>query len=151
MATVILTETWGMEISASPCAAIQEGAATNQGHSINFNLPAGSVIPLNTALPAFQHDVSIVGPGASQLTIQRSAAGGTPNFLIFSFIPINGNFNNSISGVTLANGNNFNTGSTFPQGGCLYNASPDVTTLTDVTFRGCASLTNGGGIYNGGR
>ena len=131
-------------------AAIQEGAATNQGHSINFNLPAGSVIPLNTALPAFQHDVSIVGPGASQLTIQRSAAGGTPNFLIFSFIPINGNFNNSISGVTLANGNNFNTGSTFPQGGCLYNASPDVTTLTDVTFRGCASLTNGGGIYNGG-
>lgn len=131
-------------------AAIQEGASVFQGHSINFNLPAGSVISLNTALPAFQHDVSIVGPGASQLTIQRSTAGGTPNFIIFSFIPINGNFNNSISGVTVANGNNLNVGSTFPQGGCLYNASPDVTTLTDVTFRGCASLTNGGGIYNGG-
>src|SRR4030095_1566205 len=37
-------------------AAIQEGAFSNQGHSINFNLPAGSVITLSTVLPTFQHD-----------------------------------------------------------------------------------------------
>jgi hypothetical protein len=36
-------------------AAIQEGAFSNQGHSINFNLPAGSVITLSTALPSFEH------------------------------------------------------------------------------------------------
>jgi CSLREA domain-containing protein len=130
-------------------AAIQEGKVGFQGHSINFSLPAGSVITLNTQLPAFQNNVTIVGSGSNQLTIQRSTAGGTPNFTIFSFVPINGNFNNSISGLTIANGNNPNSGGTFPQGGCLFNMSPVISTLTDIALRGCTG-TNGGAINNGG-
>src|SRR2546429_4550159 len=130
-------------------AAISEGRVGSQGHSINFNLPVGSVITLNSALPAFQSNVTIVGPGSSQLTIQRNMAGGTPNFTIFSFMPINGNFNDSISGLTLANGISANSGSSFPQGGCLFNFNAVATSLTDVAFRGCTS-TNGGAIYNVG-
>ena len=130
-------------------AAIQEGKSTNQGHNISFSLAASSTITLNSGLPAFNQNVTIVGPGSRQLTIQRSTAGGTPNFTIFFFAPINGNFTNSISGLTIANGNNPNSGSTFPQGGCLFNESPVVSTLTDVTFRGCTG-TNGGAINNGG-
>jgi CSLREA domain-containing protein len=130
-------------------AAISEGRVGSQGHSINFNLPAGSVIVLNSALPAFQSNVTIVGPGSRQLVIKRNTAGGTPNFTIFSFVPINGNFNNSISGLTIANGNNPNSGGTFPQGGCLFNMSPVISTLTDLSLRGCTG-TNGGAINNGG-
>jgi CSLREA domain-containing protein len=129
-------------------AAIQEGQVGNQGHSISFNLPANSVITLNTALPTFQGNVTIVGPGSSQLTIQRSTADGTPDFTIFSFAPINGNFTDTISGLTLANGKNTASGS-FPTGGCLFNLEFDVVTVTDVTFRGCTGL-NGGAINNGG-
>jgi len=131
-------------------AAIQEGQVGNQGHSINFNLPSGSVITLNTQLPGFVGNVTIVGPGSNQLTIQRSTAGGTPNFTIFFFAPINGNFNDSISGLTIANGNNpAGSGAGIGSGGCLNNMSPDVVTLTDMTLRGCTAQ-NGGAISNGG-
>src|SRR5205807_9420716 len=93
----------------------------------------------NTDHPRYQNNVTIVGPGSSQLTIQRSTAGGTTNFTIFSFAPLNGNFNDSISGLTLANDNNTSAGS-FPTSGCLFNLSFDVVTVTDVTFRGCTGL-----------
>ena len=131
-------------------AAIQEGGFSGQGHSINFNLPAGSVITLNTALPNFVESTSIVGPGSSLLTIQRSPAPGTPNFVIFSFQPINHNFTNTVSGLTITNGSNPTAGgATGGSGGCLFNFNAVATTLTDMVFRGCTAV-NGGAIYNVG-
>jgi predicted outer membrane repeat protein len=120
-------------------AAVSEGKVGNTGHSVNFNLPSGSVIVLNTQLPSFSGNVTIVGPGSNQLTIQRSTAGGTPSFSIFFFAPINGNFTDAVSGLTIANGSS----------GCLVNQSFDTVTLTGMVVKNCTG-TNGGGILNGG-
>jgi CSLREA domain-containing protein len=131
-------------------AAIQETNAVSSDDTINFSLPANSAITLNTALPAFSGNIAIVGPGASLLTIQRSTAAGTPNFRFFTFVPINGNFNNSISGLTLVNGL-APTGSGFSsdQGGAVYNSNNCTLTITDVVIRGNNALS-GGGIFNAG-
>jgi CSLREA domain-containing protein len=129
-------------------AAVQETNAASGADIINFNLPANSTITLNTQL-GFNGNISIVGPGSSLLTIQRNSAGGTPNFPIFFFVPINGNFDDSVSGLTILNGNA--TGSSFPSnsGGGIYNNSFSTLTLTDVVISG-STAKNGGGLYNGG-
>ena len=116
--------------------------------TINFNLPRNSIITLNTQV-GFNGNISIVGPGASLLTIQRSAAAGTPIFQIFSFAPINGNFNDFISGVTISNGDATGTFSSNMSGGGILSSSFCALTLTDVVITGNTS-TNGGGLYNDG-
>ncbi|MFY9621540.1 MAG: choice-of-anchor Q domain-containing protein [Pyrinomonadaceae bacterium] len=130
-------------------AAIQEGNFAGGGYTINFNLAAGTVISLNTVLPGFSGNITISGPGSNSLTIQRSTAAGTGNFGILSFAPINGNFTNSVSGVTLSNGNS--TLNSFPgdSGGALINSSSCNTSMTDVVIKNSVA-TNGGGVYNGG-
>jgi CSLREA domain-containing protein len=129
-------------------AAIQEANAAAGADTINFNLPRNSIITLNTQV-GFNGNISIVGPGASLLTIQRSAAAGTPIFQIFSFAPINGNFNDFISGVTISNGDATGTFSSNMSGGGILNSSFCALTLTDVVITGNTS-TNGGGLYNDG-
>jgi CSLREA domain-containing protein len=130
-------------------AAIQEVSAASGADTINFNLPANSIITLNTQLPYLSGNISIVGPGSTLLTIQRSAAAGTPIFQIFSFTPINGNFNDSVSGLTLLNGNATGTFTSNMSGGGIFNFEACVLTLTDVVISGSTS-TNGGGLYNEG-
>jgi CSLREA domain-containing protein len=131
-------------------AALQETNFVSSADTINFSLPANSTITLNTQLPSFSGNTSIVGPGSALLTIQRSTAAGTPNFRFFTFVPINGNFNNSISGLTLVNGL-APTGSGFSsdQGGAVYNSNNCTLTITDVVIRGNNALS-GGGIFNAG-
>jgi CSLREA domain-containing protein len=130
-------------------AAIQEANAVSAADTINFNLPANSTITLPTQLPAFIGNFSIVGPGAALLTIQRSSAAGTPIFQIFSFTPINGNFNDSVSGLTLLNGNATGPFTSNMSGGGIFNFQACALTLTDVVISGSTS-TNGGGLYNEG-
>ena len=131
-------------------AALQETNFVSSADTINFSLPANSIITLDTSLPSFSGNTTIVGPGSALLTIQRSTAAGTPNFRFFTFFPINGNFNNSISGLTLVNGL-APTGSFFgaDQGGAIFNANSCTLTLTDVVIRGNNAPT-GGGLYNAG-
>jgi len=130
-------------------AAIQEANAVSGADTINFSLPPNSTITLSTQLPNFVGNFSIVGPGSSLLTIQRSSAAGTPIFQIFSFVPINGNFNDSVSGLTLLNGNATGPFTSNMSGGGIFNYSACVLTLTDVVISGSTS-TNGGGLYNEG-
>jgi len=130
-------------------AAVQEANAVSSNDTINFSLPANSTITLDTSLPAFLGNITIAGPGASSLTIQRSTGAGTPEFRIFSFVPINGNFNDSISGLTIANGLVTVPFFATDSGGCIYNESPGILTMTDTVIRG-SSAKNGGGIYNTG-
>jgi uncharacterized delta-60 repeat protein/CSLREA domain-containing protein len=130
-------------------AAIQEANAASGADTINFSLAANSTITLNTQLPAFIGNISIVGPGANLLTIQRSSAVGTPIFQVFSFTPINGNFNDSVSGLTILNGNATGTFTSNMSGGGIFNFSACALTLTDVVISGSTS-TNGGGLYNEG-
>jgi CSLREA domain-containing protein len=131
-------------------AALQETNFVSSADTINFSLPANSTITLNTQLPSFSGNTSIVGPGSALLTIQRSTAAGTPSFRFFTFVPINGNFNNSISGLTLVNGLAPTSGGFgSDQGGAIFNANSCVLTLTDVVIRGNNAPT-GGGLYNSG-
>jgi CSLREA domain-containing protein len=130
-------------------AAIEEVSAASGADTVNFNLPANSTITLNTQLPYLSGNISIVGPGSSLLTIQRSSAAGTPIFQIFSFTPINGNFNDSVSGLTLLNGNATGTFTSNMSGGGIFNFEACALTLTDVVISGSTSA-NGGGLYNEG-
>src|SRR5882672_1513784 len=87
-----------------------ECVAGNGVDTINFSVTG--VINLTTELPVFNgHDFSLTGPGASQLTIQRSSASDTPDFPLFHKI----NGTETISGVTLRNGR----GGIVNQGGTL--------------------------------
>jgi CSLREA domain-containing protein len=130
-------------------AAIQEANAASGADTINFSLPANSIITLNTQLPAFIGNISIVGPGSSLLTIQRSFATGTPVFPVFNFAPINGNFNDVVSGLTVLNGSATGDAGSNMFGGGIVNFMSSTLTLTDVVISGSTS-TNGGGFFNGG-
>src|SRR5258706_4354151 len=81
-------------------AAIQETNAVFSNDTITFSLPASSTIPLSTALPDINGNLTLTGPGSTQLTVTRSTAGGTPAFRIFT---VNGATTN-FSGLTITNG-----------------------------------------------
>jgi len=120
-------------------AAIQEVNAVAGTETISFdpNLN-GATITLNSALPDLLSSVNIVGPGASLITIERSAAPGTPNFRILN-IP-SGLINVSISGLTLRNGKEDSDGGGIRNLGNL--------TITATNISGNSALS-GGAIFSG--
>src|SRR5260221_14726413 len=75
------------------------GALT--GDTITFSLPATSAITLTNGELLINRDLTINGPGAKLLTVQRSAANGTPAFRIFDIAV---GIYATISGLTIANG-----------------------------------------------
>lgn len=81
-------------------AAIQEANSVFGNDAITFGLPPSSTITLNTALPDITGNLTITGPGSTQLTVMRSTAGGTPDFRIFFVNNVTTNF----SGMTVSNG-----------------------------------------------
>lgn len=126
-------------------AAIGEANANTAGRDmIMFALPWPSIIDLTLGpLNITANNVSIVGPGARRLIIQRSAATGTPNFRIFH-IP-NAEVNTVIRGLTIKNG----LAGTFLSGGGIRIAAGSTLNLTDVAILNNAGGT-GGGIANEG-
>jgi CSLREA domain-containing protein len=129
-------------------------------------------ITLLNALPTLVSDMLVIGPGSSQLTIQRSIAGGTPNFRIFTVASM---MTVSISGMTITNGRTADGvppasgsfGNPGDHGGGIMNSG--VLTLTNMTITGnrtgngslppsSSSGSNfggpggfGGGIYSSGQ
>jgi hypothetical protein len=101
-------------------------------------------IHLKSPLPAITDDLIIAGPGADQLTIQRSSGG---NYRIFT---VAAGVQAQIFSLTVTNG--FASGTTW--GGGIFNAG--TLTLGGVAVVGnradCGSCSNarGGGILNGG-
>jgi hypothetical protein len=71
------------------------------GDTINFSLPADSTITLTSAELAITKSLTITGPGADTLTVQRSTAGGTPSFRILHFSGVS---DITISGLTISHG-----------------------------------------------
>jgi hypothetical protein len=58
----------------------------NQPNAIAFAGAARQgTLTLTVRLPAIVNDLTITGPAANQVTVQRSNAAGTPTFDIFSF------------------------------------------------------------------
>jgi hypothetical protein len=115
-------------------------AATSDGDTIQFD-PAlnGQAITLTSAqLEIINKSINIEGPGASQLTVQRSTATDTPAFRIFS---IRCNTPVTITGLTISNGNEPESGG----GGIAANAEP--LTLARCVISG-NSASSGGGIFS---
>jgi CSLREA domain-containing protein len=91
----------GTGVCTLRAAIMQANFGVSSADVINFNLPANSTINLDTALDSVGDDLNINGPGAQTLRVQRSTAGGTPLFTIFTIFP---NKNVSISGLTISRG-----------------------------------------------
>jgi hypothetical protein len=115
------------------------------GSAITFSV-SGS-ITLASALPDIGRSVQILGPGATTLTVQRSAATGTPAFRILTVGGPTGGIQDvtvTLAGLTLANGQ---VTDFFGSGGGIDNAGT-------LTVANCALTGNaasiGGGIDNAG-
>jgi hypothetical protein len=123
-------------------AAVQEANNSGGLNVINFALPTGSVIELTFGELLITKGVHIVGPGARRLSIQRSAAAGTPNFRIFH-IGANAGSIMIIRGFSVKNGN------VDGDGGGFYIESGNLIRMTDV-FATNNNAKRGGGIANAG-
>jgi CSLREA domain-containing protein len=107
------------------------------GTTITFAGNVRGAITLTSGELVVDKGVIINGPGADQLTVQRSALTGTSAFRIFNVGNINNNYNTTISGLTIANGKANGGGGVANGGGTL--------TLDRVTISGNASNSFGGG------
>ena len=115
------------------------------GSTITF---AGSVnlVTLTTAEILIDKSLTITGPGADLLTVQRSFSAGTPEFRIFN-IPFFG-LDITVSGMTVSNGRVPAGGAgvgSFQSGGGIRSASELV--LRNVHVTGNHATTGGGGVY----
>jgi hypothetical protein len=77
--------------------AIQDAAPND---TINFSLPSGSVITLTSGELLIDKNLTISGPGANYLTVQRSGSAAP-----FRILKIASGTSASISGLTIAGGN----------------------------------------------
>lgn len=140
--TVRSTADAGGTCPGADCTLRQAIVAAASGDTIAFSLPANSAITLTSAQLLISKDLTVRGLGANLLTVQRSTALGTLAFRIFH---IDGNFNVSISGLTIANGIGTNVNGT-AEGGAILN------TGGTVRIEECAISGNsaevGGGISN---
>jgi hypothetical protein len=125
-------------------------AAANDGDTIQFDAALnGQTITLTSAELLIDKDLTIDGPGAGQLTVKRSTAGGTPAFRIFEITP---DHTVTINGITISNGS-AHIGSYGAIGGGIYNdgsgSGNAFLIINSSTFSGNLA-TYGAGIYNEG-
>ena len=99
--------------------------------------PCEGAITLTSEPLLINKSLTINGPGANLLAVQRSTAAGTPNFRVLT---VSGKFEASISGLTFANGNNDGAG------GGIYSGSNGLL-LDGVAVSGNTAQV-GGGIFN---
>ena len=111
------------------------------GGTITFAAGLTSPITLTTGNLVIAKNLTITGPGASTLTIQRSPVVDTPQFRIFN---IGGGSTVTISGLTISGGNVEGSNG----GGAIFNGGA-VLTINNCTISGnSVSNHNGGGVYN---
>lgn len=115
--------------------------AASAGDTVDFLLPPGSVIELTSGELLIDKDLTIKGPGANLLTVQRSASSSTPNFRIFD-VTASGTVR--VSGITIANGNATSGTGT---GGGIYTSAASLV-LSNVAITGSQAAFGGGGIHN---
>jgi hypothetical protein len=117
-------------------------AAASSGDTIQFDAALnGQAITLTSAQILIDKNLTINGPGADKLTVQRSAVNGTPAFRIFQ---ISGNI--TLAGVTIANGKAPADGISPESGGGIYSAGRDLT-IANCAISGNSSQNWGGGIF----
>ncbi len=159
--TVTSTADAGGTCPGANCTLRQAITAAAAGDTLNF--AAGiTTVTLTSAELFINKNLTISGPGANLLTVQRSTAGGTPNFRIFNIAS-----SVTLSGLTIANGNSGSGGAIFHTAGtvAISNATISANTATNgggITIANTASTMtisnstisgnmavggNGGGIY----
>ncbi|MFL6590298.1 MAG: choice-of-anchor Q domain-containing protein, partial [Chthoniobacterales bacterium] len=114
------------------------------GTTIDFAPNVRGAINLTSGELVINNSLTINGPGANLLSVQRSTAAGTPEFRIFDIV---GNRNVAISGLTISNGKV--SGNISFAGGIL-NSGAGTLTLTGSTVSGNSAGFIGGGIANNG-
>ena len=117
--------------SGSLRQAIADAAA---GDTISL---APGTITLTSGELVINKDLTISGPGSGKLTIQRSTAGGTPEFRIFNVTSSTGTI--TISGLTVSNGLALFGGGINNEGSL---------TLDDCAITGNVAKESGGGVAN---
>jgi hypothetical protein len=138
-ATITVTKT-GDSGAGTLRQAIADNEAAGGGNTIDFSVTG--TITLTSAELLITKNVTIVGPGARLLTVQRSTASGTPKFRIFTVALPGGSVTASMSGLTIANG--FASAS---DGGGIKIVTSTVT-VTNCTFSGNHADFFGGGLFN---
>ena len=88
------------------------------GSTMTFAPSVTGAINLTSGELLLNKTVTISGPGANLLSVQRSAAGGTPDFRIFNITP--NSVIATISGLTIANGNTPSNGGGISNTGGAY-------------------------------
>src|SRR5947207_1887296 len=120
------------------CTLRQAISVATSGDTINF--AAGlTTITLTSAELLINKNLTISGPGANLLSVQRSAASGTPDFRIFDIA--SASINATFSGLKIANGKSSGLG------GGIYNTSTSTVNVANCTLSGNqATIGFGGGI-----
>jgi CSLREA domain-containing protein len=123
---------------ATDCTLREALTAAQAGDTIAFsslfNTP--QVIHLGGALPAIAVNLTLTGPGASRLTVQRSQFDYEYTLLV-----VNSGVTATVTGITLAGGHGFSGGAIDNEGNL---------TLRDSALSGNFGLY-GGGIYSNGQ
>jgi hypothetical protein len=112
-----------------------ERADLHPGSIIAFRVTGA--ITLSSALPDLSADVTIAGPGAPALTVERSSSAGMPQFGIFT---VDAGVTASISNLVIADGD-------AADGGGIFNAG--TLTVSSCVLTG-DSAVHGGGVFNAG-
>src|SRR5262249_35056537 len=103
---------------------IQQANALAGTDIIRFSVTG--TIALDSTLPTVTDSLAIEGPGASNLTIARSSASGTPQFRLLT---INPGVTAALSGLTLSDGD------VVGPGGAIFNAGT-------LSLTGCVLANN---------
>jgi Chlamydia polymorphic membrane protein (Chlamydia_PMP) repeat len=120
-------------------------AAASAGDTIQFDAALNrQTITLTTAEILIDKRLTINGPGADKLTVQRSTANSTPAFRIFKI-----SRDATLSGLTIANGKAPSDGNSPDSGGGLYLAGEagGLITIANCVITGNSSQSSGGGIF----
>ena len=124
-------------ISAANTDTATGGCAAGSGaDTITFAPGLTGPIKLTTDQLSISGDLTITGPGANALTVQRSDAANTPLFRVFSIA--SGTV--TITGLKITNGNRASNG------GGIFN-SGNLTVAASIISGNIGD--NGGGIFNG--
>src|SRR6478736_5166437 len=136
-ATITVTNT-----SDSGAGSLRQAVADAvNGDTINFDSSLnGQLITLTSSQLLINKSITITGPGAHQLRVQRSTAIGTPQFRI---LYVSSGNTVTISGLRISGGY---IPSDF--GGGIYNAQTSVLTLNSCEVFNNQCGIGGGGIYN---
>jgi Bacterial Ig-like domain (group 3) len=118
--------------------AVSEADA-DLGSTIGFAAGLTGTIPLSSALPDLSANMTIIGPGASMVTV--AGGGASSNF---SVLTVDSGVTATVSGLTISGGNVAASG----DGGGISNSG--TLTLSDATVSGNSASVYGGGIFNNG-